>query len=585
MTNIIKLIDNKPLLELEAKLKDEELKQDEFFVKDKNAKREIIEATVEHSSADKSKKAELADNLKKVKANAKLIENQYRSQQDIVEQMRLDVAKLKSALNKEFVGKSNSTNSQKVFSDLNVHYVIMEQQWYSLDVAGDRTDMKINQSDSQVIRDLIFNDSGWEITQEQELKRLAKDMGRIYKHVVRDFSTAKRDGVYNQMNDIRKNWIKPIPDKTPHEAFRLLCLSVAGGSEEYADQLERYIAYRYCHPDDVMIPNLDSCAVGGTGRETYYNLFKMIFTDICCTSAAKETFCGTHNGELFGKMVIKVDEKNSSSVPIDVVKEITGGLKYRHRPMNKDARDVIRLFTFIFFRNGYTTTVKLAGSGSSGEDRRWEPIIARLNLSRHVAKYYGIIDDINTIPDKEEEKAAMMLIKDWQKDFYKNDERVAEWLGYIIKKYDAENMKELMPIHGIYYEEMVMRQQKGMDGFMPKFMNCMKDSNVISIKDAHKLFEVAENRKCTKEWFKNELMYWLNTKLGWDAEEATVDIYTWSGCVVTERRRKLIVQDKLNRPAKLLFDLNEFIDTEALNDKGSTVGEKINEFSIREELR
>ena len=139
-----------------------------------------------------------------------------------------------------------------------------------------------------------------------------------------------------------------------------------------------------------------------------------------------ETFKGTHNGDLFGKMIIKVDEKDSFSVPIDKIKEFTGSTRYRHRSMNKDARDVARLFTFIFFRNGFTSTAKLAGTGTSGEDRRFEPIIARVNLPRHVALYYKIITDINQTIDDETTKQLQIIIKEWQRDYYKNETRVAE---------------------------------------------------------------------------------------------------------------------------------------------------------------
>ena len=270
-----------------------------------------------------------------------------------------------------------------------------------------------------------------------------------------------------------------------------------------------------------MIPNIDSCAIGGTGRDTFYNLLRIIFTDECCGSVGTETFKGTHNGDLFGKMIIKVDEKDSFSVPIDKIKEFTGSTRYRHRSMNKDARDVARLFTFIFFRNGFTSTAKLAGTGTSGEDRRFEPIIARINLPRHVALYYKIITDINQTIDDETTKQLQIIIKEWQRDYYKNETRVAEWLGHIITKHDAKNMTELMPLHGKYYTEMLQRQKRGINGFMPKFIRLMTTgiSNVINISQAHKLYEVAESQKCTKDWFKNEMMYWLNSHCGWDSEE------------------------------------------------------------------
>jgi hypothetical protein len=561
--------------------------------------KEIIDQTnlsnqlqiLEAGESNNKIKKEHRESKKAIDANVKILKSKVDVTNKQLSNVEIDLGKIRQKRKQEFVQQSSQNTAQKVFDEHNIHYVIFDQQWWSVDPAGGRRDVKINNSEAGVIKDLIFNDSNWEISSEQELKKLAKEMGRMYKHIVRDFHDDKkmpRSGIYNQMMTIRDQWLKPIDNVDPHPAFRLLLLSIAGNNEDYADQLERFVAYRYCHPEDVMIPNIDSCAVGGTGRDTFYNILRAIFTDECCGSVGTETFKGTHNSDLFGKMIMKVDEKDSNSVPIDKVKEFTGSTRYRHRAMNKDARDVARLFTFIFFRNGFTSTVKLSGTGSSGEDRRFEPMIARINLPRYLALHYQLISDINQLLTDEQTKAMQIIVKDWQRDYYQNEERISEWLGYIIKKHNAVNMTELLPIHGVYYKEMLVRQQKGIDGFMPKFMQTMNNSTttVINIKDVHKLYEIAESQKCTKEWFKNKIMYWLNTKLGWDCEEIqSENVYTWEGCTNEERRKMNIIQNKLNVPERKCFAITDFIDVDALDDKGTTVGEKINVYSIKDELK
>lgn len=537
------------------------------------------------ATAKKEEKAALTANIKSCRARMKQVKSEIDIIDDSIDHYEAELNKLKISVNHDYKKLNNSTAAEQVFRDHNIHYVIMDQQWWSVDARHDRRNIKINSSDVAVIKDLIFYESDWVIRDEQELKSLAKSQGRMYNHIVRDFVSTPRPHIYNQMKDIRRYWLQPIENQTPHEAFRILCLSIAGGAEDYADQLERYVAYRYTHPEDVMIPNIDSCATGGTGRDTFYNILRTIFTDECCGSVGEETFKGTHNGDLFGKMIIKVDEKDSRSVPIDKIKELTGSTNYRHRAMNKDARDVLRLFNFFFFRNGYTTTAKLAGTGSSGEDRRFEPIIARVNLTRHMAKYYGLIEDINTPLDEDEERAMTVLVKDWQKDYYKNEQRIAEWLGHIIKKYDAIAMTELLPIHGIYYKEMVMRQKKGIDVFMPKLLAAMKNSTVISTKDAHKLYETAENVKCTKEWFKNQMLYWLNTKMSWDAVEEQDEVYPYESALKEKRKRFYVVKNRIDMPKKVVWDMEDFINDEAVDDKGVTVGYKINQYSLKDELK
>jgi len=585
MTNVIAITDNTLLNELERKLNTVAEQVNELTKTTETAKMDALAAEVMFNNAEKGQKTLLKTEWANKKVALKLAQDQLRATEAQRDQMQKDIMAYKGQHNYAVGQATSQTTAKKVFDDHNIHYVIFDQQWWSVDPAGDRMSVKINNSDSAVIKDLIYNDSNWEINNEQELKRLAKSMHRMYKHIVRDFNPVTRPGIYNQMTDIRKQWLTPISGVLPHDAFRILTLCIAGGNEEYADQLERVVAYRYCHPEDVMIPNIDSCATGGTGRDTFFNLIRTIFTNECCGSAGEETFKGTHNGDLFGKMFIAVDEKDSLKVPIDKIKELTGGTRYRHRQMNKDARDAVRLFNFFFFRNGYTTTVKLAGTGSSGEDRRWEPIIARVNLPRHVARYFDIIDDINTLLTDEQTRAMQIVIKDWQRDYYKNETRIAEWLGHIITKHDATNMTELLPIHGEYYMQMIERQRRGLDGFMPKMLAMMEETTVISVKDAHKLYEAAESTKCTKDWFKNQLLYWLNSKQGWDSELVVGEVYPWSGAVSEDRRRITYIQNRLAVPKKHVFDLAEFIDSDAVDDKGTTVGMKINQYSIREELK
>lgn len=589
MNNVIKIEVDSATADIQRIIDEENQKLQKLADEAKLFETNIRDLDVEISYAKGESKKALTESKKQVTAHLKQRKNEVGVTQDKVNAAENDLAKLRGGLKRMVVKETSENAAEKVFTDNNIHYVINDQQWWSVDAAGTRMDVKINAGDTSVIKDLIFYESDIWIEREAEMKQLAKQMGRMFKHIVRDFVPEKvvRPGVYNQMSTIRKQWLVPIFGVEPAIPFRLLMLSIAGGSEEYADQLERLPAYRYEHPEDVMVPNIDSCGVGGTGRDTYFNILSTIFTNECTTSVAEETFKGTHNGELFGKMIVKVDEKNSQAVPIDKLKELTGSSRYRHREMNKNAREVDRLFSFLMFRNGFTTTVRLAGTGSSGEDRRWDPMIARVNLNRHVAVHCGLIPDINTPTTIEQETAVQMHIKDWQRDYYKNEKRIAEWLGYCIQKYDAKKMTEMLPVHGHYYHEMLERQKKGIDGFMPKFMELLAQgkSNVIGTTAAQKLYEVSESVKVSKDWFRNAMSYWLNSKAGWDTETVMENVYTFDGCRPESRVHMPILRNRLTLIEKNLFDISDFIDPEALDEKGTTVGEKINVFSIRDQLR
>ena len=574
--------------ELKSRIARTETELEALALEERDLKQKRIETTSRlHHESDRKTVAQLKNAEKILKTDIERNRITQKNQDDLLQKLKTDLATLQGARKSQHRRQNTELSAQSVFEDNNIHYVIFDQQWWSVDPTGSRMDIKINRSDSAVIKDLIFYDSNWLVSTEQELKQMAKDMGRVFKHIVRDFGSDARPGVYNQLRDIRKQWLNPIYDQDPHPAFRVLCESIAGGNADYADQLERWVAYRYCHPEDVMIPNLDSCATGGTGRDTLWNIIATIFTAECCGAAGEETFRGTHNGDLFGKMFVKIDEKDSSRIPIDKLKEYTGGTKYRDRQMQRDARDVVRLFAFLMFRNGYTTTARLAGTGSAGEDRRWEPIIARLNLNRHVARHFGLIEDVNTALSDDQGRACQMLIKEWQRDVYRNEQAISEWLGYCIRRHSVETMTELLPLHGVYYTEMLERQKQGIEGFMPKFLRLMQAGNttVINLKDAHRLFETAESTKRTKDWVKNQIMYWLNSQQGWDCEEIMADVYPWAGAVTQDRRKMTVIVNRLARPTLMIWDIEDFIDPDAVDDKETTVGRKINIYSIKDELK
>lgn len=530
-------------------------------------------------------KKDVVSEIKRLKAQVKLNQQEL----DVIKARRTEAEqslfRLNAQQNRVYVTENTDSSILKTFTDSNIHYVISGRQWWRIeqDYTGA---IRIKSHDYQELKDLVFLATDWEIKDEMEVKKFAKQHNRLFKDIVRDFTT-NVPGIYNQMRDIRDMWMKPVFDETPHDAFALLTLSIAGGELDYSEQIERLIAYRYCHPEDVMVPSIDSCATGGTGRDTLFNIIRQIFTDECCGEVSEETFKGTHNGDLFGKMWIKVNEQSSSSVPIDRVKSLLGDKKYRDRRMGTDARDAVRLFTFLFFRNGFTTTAKLAGSGSSGEDRRFEPIIARVNLARYVAYSLGLIDNLEQQLTEQQEQQAISEIKRWQREVFNNRTEIAKWLGYIITKHGANQMQELTPIHSKFYKEMILRQRKGIDVFMPKFMALFDDgdSTVISVKDVWKLYCVAESAQVTKDWFKNQMMYWLNTKQGWDCVEEQDDVYPHAGGSNASRRRFFVTYDRLNKPEKVIFDINDFINQDALDDKGNPVGERINQYSILDELK
>jgi hypothetical protein len=587
MTNVVELQKNETLL-AEAVLKESiaefETKIDALEQQHKDLTTQKIQLKVEESNTAAKDKKAITAAIKGIEAKIKAVKNEIGNTVEILEVDRTSLAQLKGARQKEYIKQNSEESVLKTFEANNLHFVITGSKWWAVDPDGDRTSPKINSLSATEVKDLIFYETDWSIRDEAELKQFAKSAGRLYKHIVRDFSTRNRPHTYNQMTDIRKYWLEPTVGEV-HPAFRLLTRSIAGGSDVYADQIERIVAYRYCHPEDVMIPNIDSCATGGTGRDTLFNILRTIFTDECCAEISEETISGTHNGDLFGKMWVKVSEKDSRSIPIDKIKNLTGDRKYRHRAMGENAHDAIRLFVFMFFRNGYTTTARLAGTGSSGEDRRFEPIIARYNLARHIARWAGLIEELDSPMTDTDINEATLIIKKWQTEVYRNEAEVARWLQDIIVRHHAESMTELLPLHGEYYTNMLDRQKYGIEVFMPKIMAMMNESNCLSVPKVHKLYEVAENQKVSKDWFKNQITHWLNTKHGWDCEVATKDV--WPNAVTAnlgDRRRFAIIRNRKNEDDHFIFNIEDFVEVNAKDEKGNLLNGKITPDSIKVDL-
>jgi hypothetical protein len=200
--------------------------------------------------------------------------------------------------------------------------------------------------------------------------------------------------------------------------------------------------------------------------------------------------------------------------------------------------------------------------------------------------FAGLIPDLKSEFSLENEVLATQIIKKWQSEVYKNDEEIAVWLGHIIHAHKVAPMTELMPIHGEYYKEMLARQAKGIEVFMPKVLSLIDESNVLNLKALHKLYEIAEATKVSKDWFKNQVVHWLNTKANWDCVVETTDVYPHQGAANDERRRFTIVRNQETFVAgdKFVFDVTDFIDTDIMIDGKTNTDNRITIDSIRSDL-
>ena len=417
------------------------------------------------------------------------------------------------------------------------------------------------------MKDMVLCETGWTEKSETTIKEIAQVSSRMYRDVERTFKKPKK-GVLNQMVELQKFWLKPIYDEEPHIAITKLIENLADGDQDYINFLERYVAYTYIKPHDIFAPNIDSSAKGGSGRDTFFRMLEIIFTEECCGEANKETFGGTHNGELWGKVLVKISEQNSSKIDFDQFKNLTGGHNFRLRRMGTDAQQTARTFRFVIMSNRYSGTIPLTGKGKGSEDRRVEPIISLTSLTSRIAMNFGL-------DEKSEEGSIKIydILQDWQDNVYQNEVEIPCWLGYIIHKHKTETIKKLVKLHGKYYEQMKDRQKNAFNRFMEIVKDLSQSTTCYDIKTMHKIYEISTCQKLDKNNFGKRICQWLIDQSGEEWEIKLKDIYI--NGEVSRRSKRTVVYNKQHikmgpqgEQNSLMFNAWDFLDADCLDDKG-----------------
>ena len=166
---------------------------------------------------------------------------------------------------------TNKIKSQKNVSQaldkFNAYFISSESQWYCIYSEEDRRHQpKVNVVSTSTMKDMVFGATNWFADSDKDLKQIALDNNRYFLDVERSFLPQSKNTL-NQMNELRKYWLKPIPSETYHEAFDMLFSNLVGHDPVYKEQIERYIAYSYVKPYDIFAPNIDSSAAGGAYRD------------------------------------------------------------------------------------------------------------------------------------------------------------------------------------------------------------------------------------------------------------------------------------------------------------------------------
>ena len=537
-----------------------------------------LQAMINNPEVDQNRRQDYVIQLNQLQA-------EFASQQNELKKVELELEE-KYLLTKV----KSQQNVGKALADFNAYFISSESQWYCIYSEDDRRHQpKVNIVSTHTMKDMVFGATNWFADNDKDLKQIALDSKRYYRDVERSFLPQGKNTL-NQMDELRRFWLKPIPSETYHEAFDILFSNLVGHDQAYKEQVERYIAYSYVKPYDIFAPNIDSSAKGGAGRDTVFRILEIIFTEECCGEAKKETVQGTHNGELWGKVWVKISESNNRVMDINELKNLTGGHNFRLRRMGENATQAPRTFRFFMMSNNYEGTARLTGGGSTAEDRRWEPIFSTTSLLDAIAVIKGF-----ELGGRE----ASELLNDWQMNVYQNEVEIAKWLYCIIQKYNPDEIAKLRPLHAQYYEQMVERQKNSFTIFMEKILELSIVSNCYDIDKMFKIFKFVSNTNMSKNTFAKKMCEWLLQQRTIEYEVKLKNIYTDS--LDTDRRQKRQVvypksSVKIGRlkddeeDTRLIFDIFEFINQcdergdNLCDEKSKELGDKPHPNNIKQEL-
>ena len=586
MTNNVIQIGDTVLAELRLRHEEASEEVNVLTKQREELKRAAWTAEKNYNNAVKSDRSTAKKAWDNAKLALKQAEDLVKIKQTQADALQKDIMDYGSEQNTVKRSQATESNVLAALEKLNAYYISTESQWYCVYTNHERFSPQVKSVSNETMRDMILAETGWTETSDLTIKQIAQKNDRMYRDVERTFLKPVRT-VLNQMNELRKFWLKPIFDRTPHQAFDLLFSNLVGGIEEYKQQIERYIAYSYVKPEDIFAPNIDSSARGGVGRDTVFRILEIIFTEACCGEAKRETVQGTHNGELWGKVWVKVSESNSRAMDINELKNLTGGHNYRHREMNKNAVQMPRTFRFFMMSNNYSGTARLAGTGSGAEDRRWEPVFSKTSLTTRIAQQFELNED----RDREE---ISEILQDWQDNVWQNEEEIAVWLGWIIQQHDPVSIAKLRPLHGEYYQQMLERQKNAFNVFMQSIVDLSESTNCYSIDDLAKIYRIVTGQTQDKHGLGKRICEWLINHSGKEWEIKVRDIYKDEDDSAHQRIRRQVVclkeERAPGRPAedseltKLVFNVYDFVEDEAFDDKGNTLGRKPHVNNIKGDL-
>lgn len=449
------------------------------------------------------------ENLEELQVKIDNLKNKIQYKQDEIDEIKQDKKDLEESKQEHdsITWKQLNPMIMEAIDELNMSYNVETNKFiYCMDM-GDQGKFKNpvfrSFEASKVERVIGKHLNRWLFDANINIIKLFMVNNKTHYQETASFITSKwsSDKVYNKASVIRKSWIEPIFEQPYNTDFDLLMYCVGGGKDENIEHLEQWLSYKYFWPERVAnTPNIDAGGQpGGNGKTLYAELAKTIFTPNCVVPAVAKELMDGFNGAWELAIILHFDEPEEKELPASKMKNATGGLEQRVERKGVDAYSADRNYNVYATSNNPLGVFKLAGTGSSGEDRRYSVITTNIPL----------VDELMARENLELEQAKVRANE--IAELVKNPEEVAKWLGSMLVKHSIHTMKVLAPLHGYDYHNRFQDQKTGMDEALDALMQIAITQGCIGLKTATDLlhaklaFKTRPSGKTVSKWIKEWL--------------------------------------------------------------------------------
>jgi hypothetical protein len=296
---------------------------------------------------------------------------------------------------------------------------------------------------------------------------------RSYTVTTSSFNTVKWDrNVHNHMSDLRKFWVPLVDADYISPVYDEVLYCIAGGKTENITHIEQWVAYKYLHPEDtVNIPNINISGIPGeNGKGLFKMLLKTIFTDGSVVDATAKEVINGFNAKWRDAVILIYEEMSERELPENKLKALTGNPELVIENKGRDAFMSDANYNILFFDNNINGTVKLAGSGPNGEDRRYSIMETGISLPTHIQDKYNTSED-----------DAKLYCQKIAEQFRSRADAGA-WLKRIIDKHQVTLMAQAPKLHGEDYYNRVANQTNEIDGIVAKIARAVISETVLPVR-------------------------------------------------------------------------------------------------------